>query len=508
MMTEMTAGQKHRKHTKNEPKTCLRFLSLTMHLPDFNQSFRNNEKQRGIGGSNHQQRGIGGSHGHQRGIGGSNQRQRGIGGNNQQQRGIGENKQRQRGIRGNNQRQRGIGGNNQRAIQARRFHHAHISLEDDSLSGFEINEYTNKNSRLATFLKSKKWYLLVGMLLLFSAIIATVFVMAKDDGGGSSAQLTNVGGNVPTVAPEATEGSEIPTSSTGEAEGGDQQPSISPGAAPTRAPLLRTEGFTLLGEATGSGYFSISSTMSGDGTTAAVARGMAEGESSARRMNSWSQMDASVIVSVFRYDSTGVWARVGDDLVFLVGSRDIDAVGKLLALSENGNILAIGFFSERCDDLTEKCGHVRVYSYQNDAWTQFGRNITGDVSNGFFGWSVAISDDGVTVAAGAPQSPGGGGLVRSGKVRVFRLDNAQWRQLGPDLEGGGAMDQLGSSLALSGDGSYLVSGAVQGLTASLGYAKVFKFEASTDSFIQVGDNIEGDGRTNKFGTACRFRTMA
>ena len=60
-------------------------------------------------------------------------------------------------------------------------------------------------------------------------------------------------------------------------------------------------------------------TISGYGSTDAVARGMAEGKYAARWINSLSQISATVIVSVFWYESTGAWARVRDDLAFLVG---------------------------------------------------------------------------------------------------------------------------------------------------------------------------------------------
>jgi hypothetical protein len=261
-------------------------------------------------------------------------------------------------------------------------------------------------------------------------------------------------------------------------------------------------GFTQLGTVIGSGTSPISSAVSGDGTTAALVTRTTESASSRQMKTSQrrAQIKDQVIVSVFRYDLTGEWARIGDDLVFLVGTGDINQVRKLLALSENGNTLVIGFFSEACEDLGESCGRVHVFSYKSDAWTQLGESINGTATNGFLGWSVAISNEGSTVAAGAPQSPGDGDSDRAGKVRVFQLENTQWKQLGPDLEGGGELDQLGGDIALSGDGIYLAAGAVQGLNASLGYVKVLKFDAGTYTFVQVGEINEGDNRTNKFGT--------
>jgi hypothetical protein len=53
---------------------------------------------------------------------------------------------------------------------------------------------------------------------------------------------------------------------------------------------------------------------------------------------------------------------------------------------------------------------------------------------------VALSDDGLTVAVGAPASGGG---QEVGRVAVFRYDSVVgWAQLGSDLYGTNAYDRL------------------------------------------------------------------
>lgn len=47
-------------------------------------------------------------------------------------------------------------------------------------------------------------------------------------------------------------------------------------------------------------------------------------------------------------------------------------------------------------------GHVRVYELDGIAWKQVGDDIDGEANDDQFGFSVAISDDGTTVAIGAP----------------------------------------------------------------------------------------------------------
>jgi hypothetical protein len=224
----------------------------------------------------------------------------------------------------------------------------------------------------------------------------------------------------------------------------------------------------------------IASSISGDGTTVAVGAREKSGD---------------IIVRVLFFDPATGWAQIGNDIT---GKGSIDAVGKSIALSKTGQMVVVGFYNEACD-AGENCGHVRVYTFAANTWNQVGQDIVGTTDQGFLGWSVAMSNDGLTVAAGAPISHGDDGTDHPGKVKVFRLENSTWVQVGSDLEGDAEWDHLGSSTALSGDGTYLAAGAVQGVPENLGYVKVFKYEAGTNEFIQVGKILRGDNRTDKFG---------
>lgn len=230
---------------------------------------------------------------------------------------------------------------------------------------------------------------------------------------------------------------------------------------------------------------SFSSTLSGDGTTIAVALRIDRQE--------------VVRISVYRYDSTGTWNKLGGNIA---GVGKQDGVGKSLALSEDGNTLATGFFDEHCD-LGDNCGHVRVYIFDGSGWIQRGEDIVGDKPSEFFKWSLAISNDGLTIATGSALSHGENNKRYCGKVRVFRFEKGAFRQLGGDLDGDKGWDHLGSSLSLSGDGTIVAAGAVQGLVGNLflGYVKVYQYAEGADTFTQIGANIVGDNRTDKFGDA-------
>src|SRR5947207_1942215 len=80
------------------------------------------------------------------------------------------------------------------------------------------------------------------------------------------------------------------------------------------------------------------------------------------------------------------------------------------------------------------------------------------------GWSVAISADGNTIAAGAPSDN-----YPAGAVWIYALNNGVWTQQGGKLTGVGTVGEsfFGWSVALSADGNILASGG-QGDSAGIG----------------------------------------
>ena len=91
-------------------------------------------------------------------------------------------------------------------------------------------------------------------------------------------------------------------------------------------------------------------------------------------------------------------------------------------------------------------------------WSQLGRDIDGESVGDFSGRSVSISDDGKIIAIGAYGNDGNG--INSGHVRVFQYINDDWRQLGNDIDGENPEDYSGRSIALSDEGSLLLSAAI------------------------------------------------
>ena len=62
-------------------------------------------------------------------------------------------------------------------------------------------------------------------------------------------------------------------------------------------------------------------------------------------------------------------------------------------------------------------GHVRIYDWSDDAWTQRAVDIDGEAAGDQSGISVSLSADGDRVAIGALYNDGGGN--DAGHVRVY-----------------------------------------------------------------------------------------
>ena len=138
------------------------------------------------------------------------------------------------------------------------------------------------------------------------------------------------------------------------------------------------------------------------------------------------------------------WTQVGSNL-------DVD-VGRI-ALSSDGKRVAIGSpYSE--NKSTPYAGLVRIYDWKGNQWTQVGSDLVGQGDRDWFGCGVALSSDGNRIAVGAPWHNN-----RTGYVRIFDWVGNQWTQVGPDLVGRTTHYLFGWSTALSSDGSRVVISA-------------------------------------------------
>ena len=157
-------------------------------------------------------------------------------------------------------------------------------------------------------------------------------------------------------------------------------------------------------------------------------------------------------VKVFYLDETALlptWTQRGTNII---GENSGDQSGESISLSADGKILAIGATGN-----SNYKGNVRVFYWDEIAWTQRGTDIIGEQGGDYSGYSVSLSADGKIIAIGALWNDDNGS--DSGNVRIFYWNEIAWTQLGTNIIGENSGDQSGYSVSLSADGKIVAIGA-------------------------------------------------
>lgn len=182
------------------------------------------------------------------------------------------------------------------------------------------------------------------------------------------------------------------------------------------------------------------------------------------------------------------WVQIGNTIQGTVNAP----VGPIVSLSANGSILAIGSYTSTSLSGTSG-GIVSIYQNISGNWIQIGNDIIDDPYFRASGYSISLSDDGNTIAIGTPRNDFQTGLpIDIGKVRVFHYNGTSWVQVGENIYGTSAYDIFGSSVSLSSNGMVLAIGAYRndGNGADSGQVKIF--ENNAGSWIQLGNDIFGE----------------
>jgi hypothetical protein len=126
--------------------------------------------------------------------------------------------------------------------------------------------------------------------------------------------------------------------------------------------------------------------------------------------------------------------------------------GNSAALSGDGSTALIG-----APDDSGGLGAVWVFTRSGSSWTQQGAKLTGrgEIGQGSFGDSVALSADGKTALIGGGEDDNG-----AGAVWVFVRSGSKWEQQGAKLTGGRASGSaaFGGRVALSSEGDTALIG--------------------------------------------------
>jgi len=200
-------------------------------------------------------------------------------------------------------------------------------------------------------------------------------------------------------------------------------------------------------------------------------------------------------VKVFEYDEVGlVWNQLGQTIEDETTSNAQS--GFSVSMSNDGLRLAVGARNSPGGGSFRGC--VRVYEYDEatTTWVQLGSNINGEANSDNLGFKVAISGDGSRVAAGAPFNDDNGN--NSGHARIYEYDGSAWNQLGGDIDGEAADDQA-HRVSLSYDGSIVAVGSRynDGNGSSSGHARIYEYDGT--KWNQLGSDIDGEAADDLFG---------
>jgi hypothetical protein len=191
---------------------------------------------------------------------------------------------------------------------------------------------------------------------------------------------------------------------------------------------------------------------------------------------------AAIIFVFAMSDTVTGQSQVGPD----VAGRAGDGIS-VASLSSDGSRLAIG--SPRSGENGTNSGEVRIFEYSGHDWEPLGGNLVGASADSSFGNAVSLSHNGMRVAVGSRRSDVNG--EDSGRAQVFEWSGAEWVQLGSSMDGDGAGDEFGSSVALSGDGEHLAVGAIWADSTGLMTGEVRVFEWSGGDWVAIGPILAG-----------------
>jgi hypothetical protein len=158
-----------------------------------------------------------------------------------------------------------------------------------------------------------------------------------------------------------------------------------------------------------------------------------------------------------------------------------------VALSSEGNTAVIGSPGEALG-ATSRYGSAWVFTRSGSTWSQQGPKIqspTGEIGEGEFGFSVAVSGEGSTALIAGP-----GDNKNVGALWAFTRSGSTWSQQGEKLTGTGETGegQFGFSVALSSNGSMAAIGGPKDNT-NVGAAWVFTHSCTT--WTQQGSKLTG-----------------
>ncbi len=146
-------------------------------------------------------------------------------------------------------------------------------------------------------------------------------------------------------------------------------------------------------------------------------------------------------------------------------------------------------------------GDAYVFTKSGSTWTQtailpnpYDSSLQGPSADGY-GNSVAISGDGDTIVVGAPQLTSSTADNYQGAVFVYTLSGSTWTQQAELVAG---YKDFGWSVAISGDGGTIAVGNINNLANTPNAGAVFVYTLSGSTWTQQAELISSDGKADDF----------
>lgn len=194
---------------------------------------------------------------------------------------------------------------------------------------------------------------------------------------------------------------------------------------------------------------------------------------------------------VYSLNDNNEWNQIGETLE---GDEIGDGYGLSVSINDEGNIVAVGAPMRAMDQV--KLGYVRVFENNAGEWNQLGSDILAIKGGEGFGFRLKLNADGTVLAITAPFSEG-----HKGMVRIFKLLENEWVQLGQSLEGSNENERFGSDISINGVGDIIAMGSTHNSDNGLyaGCAKIYQYINS--EWVQMGSTIYGLNGNDFFGQA-------
>jgi hypothetical protein len=174
------------------------------------------------------------------------------------------------------------------------------------------------------------------------------------------------------------------------------------------------------------------------------------------------------------------------DSVFLNASLSFS-----LEISGDGQCMAIG--QPEFNSSFQKAGKVLLYHWSESNWI-YDKTLEGNLENGLFGSSIKFSNDGKTLAVGAP---GSRELIDSGKVYIFKKTNDIWNLQTSISSTQESMNfNFGDHIYISGEGNKIAVGIPEALN-SKGVVQLYRQSGLKWDPIDV---LEGTYDGQRFGS--------